>query len=530
MKVQVRVCEQGAITNGRFAFTDKFTLLTELLQNARRARATEIRVDFDANARTLQVSDNGVGIIDFQKLLTFNETGWDDATVEMESPFGIGFSKCLYAAQRVTVVSRGKRLELDCSAALALQAFVVQDDPLSTVEGTVIRLEGVDLPELEFGIERLVCGFSVPVIFNGVELARSHALDAMRFWPCDIGYVHLAGAESGELGAGTAVYLQGQLIRSDTYRHPAQQVHVVHLDPRRFLARLPDREELIDAPEQHRAIHAAMAALWRVVLEEQKSQACDVVQFAEKFFRTAWLTGHVDLFDDVPLVPRHACSWVAGYPVLGRAPNFLKQLVHHVDRKAIERGDIRLAEIAAWDDNALLHWQYAKARDLVLVDTTALGISHWVKRHVRNLSREDFSIVARGVSHSVEFTGRWINPIVTFCEAVVVKHGDDTVELLDSPVFSGGVVYYPAQAVGGDVVRQVSDYEDEYERRHDSDCEADEEAFADFVRRTRSDDPISTLLSLMSELSLERYPRLSGKSFRIAVGDSPEGHTVQLDA
>ena len=37
MKVQVRVNERGALRNGRFAFTNKLTLVSELLQNARRA-------------------------------------------------------------------------------------------------------------------------------------------------------------------------------------------------------------------------------------------------------------------------------------------------------------------------------------------------------------------------------------------------------------------------------------------------------------------------------------------------------------
>ena len=39
MKVQVRVNERGALRNGRFAFTNKLTLVSELLQNARRAGA-----------------------------------------------------------------------------------------------------------------------------------------------------------------------------------------------------------------------------------------------------------------------------------------------------------------------------------------------------------------------------------------------------------------------------------------------------------------------------------------------------------
>ena len=40
MKIQVRINEEGALRNQRYAFTDRFTLVSELLQNARRAAAT----------------------------------------------------------------------------------------------------------------------------------------------------------------------------------------------------------------------------------------------------------------------------------------------------------------------------------------------------------------------------------------------------------------------------------------------------------------------------------------------------------
>ena len=37
MHIQVRINEEGTLRNQRYAFTDRFTLVTELLQNARRA-------------------------------------------------------------------------------------------------------------------------------------------------------------------------------------------------------------------------------------------------------------------------------------------------------------------------------------------------------------------------------------------------------------------------------------------------------------------------------------------------------------
>ena len=74
-QIQVRVNEEGALRNQRFAFSDRYTLITELLQNARRAGADRIEVAFDAATQVLRVTDNGRGIEDFQKLLVFNESG-----------------------------------------------------------------------------------------------------------------------------------------------------------------------------------------------------------------------------------------------------------------------------------------------------------------------------------------------------------------------------------------------------------------------------------------------------------------------
>ena len=105
MQIQVRINEEGALRNQRHAFTNRYTLVCELLQNARRAGAKCIEIEHDAAAQRLCVYDDGCGLDDFQKLLSLHESGWDEATVAEESPFGVGFSKCLYASTRCIVAS-----------------------------------------------------------------------------------------------------------------------------------------------------------------------------------------------------------------------------------------------------------------------------------------------------------------------------------------------------------------------------------------------------------------------------------------
>ena len=119
MQVQVRINEEGALRNQRYAFTDRFTLISELMQNARRAGARRIEISYDEESRILRVVDDGCGIQDFQKLLTFNESGWDEDICQEEHPFGIGFSKCLYSATRCIISSRGRKIDFLTEDALA---------------------------------------------------------------------------------------------------------------------------------------------------------------------------------------------------------------------------------------------------------------------------------------------------------------------------------------------------------------------------------------------------------------------------
>ena len=62
--------------------------IIEILQNARRAGATEVRI---ANQKgSVTIHDNGHGIDDFSKLLDLGNSDWDQGTEEAEDPAGVG--------------------------------------------------------------------------------------------------------------------------------------------------------------------------------------------------------------------------------------------------------------------------------------------------------------------------------------------------------------------------------------------------------------------------------------------------------
>jgi hypothetical protein len=526
--VQVRVCERGALRNGRFAFTDRYTLVSELLQNARRAGATHVRIEHDAERRMLAVIDDGRGIDDFQQLLTFNESGWDAATVDEEHAFGVGFSKALYAARFVSVASRGRRLAFRTDDALTQRPLDVADDAADDPSLTVVRLEGVDIPELGARIARMVCGFALPVSFNGNALPRPYASDALPCTETPIGRVHLHGFHSGQRSLGLLLFVQGLAVNAPTYWCD-ERCDVVHLDARQFLARLPDRSQLIDSDEQLRRIDAAIRSLWRSVLERRRAQLGDAV-FIDSFFDLACSQGAQDLFDDIALLPRQLCEQIVGYPVqaAGDPRSCLRMPPRHFTRNEVERGEVRLARLEEPNDDNIAHWMFARASRLVLVRWYRLDAGHWAQAHIRDLEQEAVTLTIDGEAQRVEFEGRGIWPTLVLCAGYGLSIGGECVEITDEAIFHADQVIVPAGEASGRVVRQASPYRDDEDRPLDDDMAADECELAQLIRLLRADDPAQALAALLGELSLENYPLLTGRSFRLTVGLSRSAHSVVL--
>lgn len=528
MQIQVRINEEGALRNQRFAFTDRFTLVSELLQNARRAGATLISIDHDAETRTLTVRDNGRGIDDFQKLLTFNESGWDEPTCDAENPFGVGFSKCLYAASRCIVRSRGQCADFDTEAALARTPIDVIESAEAPAEGTQVELHGVDLPDLASRIATLCAGFPVPVHFNGKALERPHAPEHLALTATPVGGLHLWGTRDGEHSLDTLVYLQGFCVLCPIYHRP-ERVNVLHLDGRQFMARLPDRDKLIDEDRQHRRIDATLRAEWRRVLEDAK-RALPADVFVARFYLALRGWGHLDLLNDIDVLPAAVFDEIRGYPYQEGAGDrdYLRTVAAAPGRAAIEAGSVKLCSIESFDDSNAGRWMFARAKGCLLFNLGGLHYEHWVQAHVRYLDDEPVAIEPLGERVRGTLEGRWIWPDVVLCAAVRVSVGSDSVDLTDAGVHHDGVLYIPDGEWSGEPVRQVSNFTDENEQFLESDLDADRDALADLIRRLRSVDPKDTLDSLLRELKLERYPVLHGRQFRLSVGIGPNGHAVDL--
>lgn len=530
MQIQIRFNEEGALRNQRFAFTDRFTLVAELLQNARRAGATTIRVDHDPAAQSLVVEDDGCGLDDFQKLLTFNESGWDAATRDAEQPFGVGFSKCLYAARRCIVTSGLRSVDIDTAAALAKAPIDVHAvAPDLAVFGTRVELHGVHLPELPLRIEGLCQGFAVPVVFNGRPLARDLAESRLAMRQTAIGQVHLAGLDDGHFGRDSIVFLQGLCVLRPAY-FTAERLNVVHLDPRQFVARLPDRDKLIDEDLQRQRIDAELKACWRSALQEAKARLAPQ-RFVELYYPAMRGWQQLDLLNDLDVLPASLCAAVVGYPVQRPygSRDYLDAVTTAPMRGEIESGAVQLVALDPVGDDNGAHWMLARHKGYLVFDWLGLHNEHWARRHVRFLEHEGVQVEAVSEQIRTELEGRWVWPTVILCESVHLRIGDDEVAVENEGIAYEGVLYIPKGERSGEPVRQLSSFTDEHDQFLDADCDADCESLVDLIDRLRGVDPLQTLDSLLQGVKLGKYPILHGRTFRLTVGTgNAPGHSIAL--
>ena len=182
-------------------------IFTELLQNARRAGASRVRIsveravveDTDPTAETqfsVAVADDGVGIADPAVLLSFGENGWSDDLVRREDAAGFGFASLARLGCAVSTRPRspdgeilpGWRIDLAPEHFLGeADAEIRTDDGAPYPYGTSISFAASEAPAaVRNAAENAARHYPLPVVFHdrtggepaaGEELPRRAFLD-----------------------------------------------------------------------------------------------------------------------------------------------------------------------------------------------------------------------------------------------------------------------------------------------------------------------------------------------------------------
>lgn len=295
-------------------FTSCTTFLSELLQNARRAGADRVLVEWDADRNVLIVSDDGCGIRAFRDLVVAYESGWNREVKFRENPFGVGLFAALFAGDELIVHSLDRRMMLD-ELRLARGTIEVRAAPFRN--GTEVRLRlkeplrrtTVEWLEL---VTQLVKGFPIPVHFNGTPLARPHALDGgLPFRETEIGALYLLGWEecqSHTFAPLPILYCQGLPLRR--LRDSRCTSDVLHVDTTRFRARMPDRDLLRDPEASEAAILEAIEGQWRARLRQRQTEL-PAMQFVNQYWEMCAALKARDLLIGMPVAPSMLSRYVA---------------------------------------------------------------------------------------------------------------------------------------------------------------------------------------------------------------------------
>ena len=528
-EVAMKVNQANLVRSLKFSFTNKTTVLGEMMQNARRAKATQVLFEFAPETKILRVTDNGCGIDSIETLLTVAESGWDAEVVAHEHPFGIGFLSALFVCRHLTVVSKSGRISADTGDVLAFKPITVS--PVTDWDGiTSITMTGVaiDFGNIQESLTRLACGFPIPVALNDVFLERQHALDSgLRFADTEIGAVYCVGVdEPSGFCSEFEVYLQGLPIYRSFHAYGARNRHVLHLDSSRFYARLPDRDKLIDEADVVKLVKSVLAQEIEKNLIAIKAtvSATEFVLFYE--IMKQW--GLLHLLNDVPVVPCHALREFDDYPNCDPDSygSFTSTLNKPLTRAEVEARAVVDIDESIQEFGAALY-MFARQRDALLYQG-GLDQGHWLHSMIRHLHNEDLGIELVNETHGAHFEGDWISVSVRFCKAYRIRVGNDVVEITDDAFYqgeeNGGDVIVPKDDASGYVLKQISSYRSEYEDFQESTHESDMAAFAAFVVANTASDPAEAMQRLLPGFS--GCPALYGKSFVIALDESGRVATV----
>jgi hypothetical protein len=197
-------------------FTGKFEgRIIEILQNARRAGATEVVITNSEGH--ISVRDNGKGIDDFSRLLDLGGSGWDDTVENSEDPAGVGLF-CL-APREVTIRSNSKMVVLGGTGWTG-SPVEIQDDP-DPIQGTLLIFQ--DDPWCQTSVTRCAVFSGLDVVVDGESCPKQLFLSNLATHYPDLG-CKIEVCESKDLsrwhrGLGyynhTFVNFHGQVVAFD---------------------------------------------------------------------------------------------------------------------------------------------------------------------------------------------------------------------------------------------------------------------------------------------------------------------------
>ena len=166
----------------RFFNATTEAIIGEMLQNARRAGATKVRITTKPEAITIH--DDGVGIAEPGQLLEFGSSGWSDQRTRAEDPAGMGFFSLARRNAEVESWPRegagGWRISLEPKhftgeAEASVTGCIAENGPPPSGTRVTFEHKG-NLHGLRNEIRKLCRYYPVPVVMDDAAVLQEHFL------------------------------------------------------------------------------------------------------------------------------------------------------------------------------------------------------------------------------------------------------------------------------------------------------------------------------------------------------------------
>lgn len=516
-------------------FSTKTTVLAELMQNARRAKAAHVSFTF-AEPSTLEVIDNGCGISSFAALVTVAESGWSEAQMQSEAPFGIGFFSVCFSTERVLVQSRGKEIGFTADDLIAKRPIAIRASDF--IGGTRIVLEGFRLTETQTheALRQYARGFAIPVLWDGEALDRPFDQANLDGIATQVGFVHLPGYHDDQVVAHYSsrpvLFCQGLPIYGNSYCGRDQEYRpIVHLDHLRYKPRMPDRDSLIDLQDALADINAECVRLWRERMDSDK-RWMSATDFVTRYWQLAKTIDCLDVMNDVPVLPVHCLSQMDAMPSLGENL-FYRTYPKPLTQSEIESGTVTLfREVSDLESgDAFPRMVYAWQSGWVCVQD--LPEQHWATQYTVVLDDAELKIEGATVSER-GFGGLFVNADLKLMEQLVVSLNGQP-RVINQAVCigidweEGLTLLIPQSAANpGDVLDQASAYLDGNDHYDEAAREEDERCLVNLVAIMKGEPAATTVEKLLRHAGATYMESLSGKSLRLTFGADGQFEIVEL--
>lgn len=311
------IAKVGRLFNG-----SAHDVLSELLQNARRAGATTIAISTSGHVgdRLLHIVDDGSGIADPAAVVTLGRSGWSEETRIREDCAGMGVFSL--AGQDVIIRSwsqperQGWMAHIPAGAWESSRPIVICADPINRGTAITVRMPDAWSEKLGETVKSVARHYPLPVTFEGDAVERLDWLaDAVRIeeWNgCRIGILHSDAASDtsitprlnfhgvtiacridhvGEVGRG-----QVWTARIDIIDCPAIQLV------------LPARKEVVQNPVLDDLRAAARTAIFRAIADQpshrltftawSEARALGIELPEAEPYLYGWIAPHADMFEN----------------------------------------------------------------------------------------------------------------------------------------------------------------------------------------------------------------------------------------